>query len=242
MRTLVRSLALFGMLSACEAVPDSNPDYDARPAATDRGAVYGDYQAYEAARLDRERELRGIARPAAPSGTAPEPVISADELRAAGLPSAAGAPVLPAAEPVDSAPLGAPVAAAPAGPLGGTSGTFDAAGSGAGGADAAPLAGQRPGDLQPDPGAVPPSGARRPNIVQYALSTTNALGQPVYSRSGALQRDGSQGACRAYTAPDLAQEVFLAAGGPETDTLGLDPDGDGFACDWDPAPYRAAQG
>ena len=32
----------------------------------------------------------------------------------------------------------------------------------------------------------------------------------------------------------------LPCGGPERDPRGLDPDGDGFACDWDPAPFRAA--
>ena len=37
-----------------------------------------------------------------------------------------------------------------------------------------------------------------------------------------------------------AQEAFLKAGGPERDRYGLDPDGDGFACRWDPTPFRAA--
>jgi hypothetical protein len=30
------------------------------------------------------------------------------------------------------------------------------------------------------------------------------------------------------------------AGGPRRDPLGLDPDGDGFACAWDPTPFRTA--
>ena len=41
-------------------------------------------------------------------------------------------------------------------------------------------------------------------------------------------------------ADDVAQEAFLAQGGPQSDRKGLDPDGDGFACDWDPRPFRAA--
>ena len=38
--------------------------------------------------------------------------------------------------------------------------------------------------------------------------------------------------------PDQAQQDFLAKGGPERDRMGVDPDGDGFACAWDPRPFR----
>ena len=41
-------------------------------------------------------------------------------------------------------------------------------------------------------------------------------------------------------APTPAQQAFLEAGGPERDRKGLDPDGDGYACAWDPTPFRAA--
>ena len=33
-------------------------------------------------------------------------------------------------------------------------------------------------------------------------------------------------------------KAFLEAGGPKRDRKGLDPDGDGFACAWDPRPFR----
>lgn len=79
----------------------------------------------------------------------------------------------------------------------------------------------------------------RPNIVQFALSTQHAPGAKVYSRSSLFQRDPLR-ACARFPAPDLAQEEFLAQGGPERDRLGLDPDGDGFACGWDPRPFRKA--
>jgi len=46
--------------------------------------------------------------------------------------------------------------------------------------------------------------------------------------------------CRAFRSPDLAQEWFLANRGPGRDRRALDPDGDGFACDWNPEVYRAA--
>ncbi len=32
------------------------------------------------------------------------------------------------------------------------------------------------------------------------------------------------------------------AGGPERDQFGIDPDGDGYACRWDPSPFRKAVG
>ncbi len=81
-------------------------------------------------------------------------------------------------------------------------------------------------------------GATGPDIVNFALSTTHAPGTPVYRRSG-LRGDAS-GRCGRYPSPDKAQEAFLGGGGPERDRLGLDPDGDGFACSWDPRPFRTA--
>lgn len=83
---------------------------------------------------------------------------------------------------------------------------------------------QRPGDTGP-------------SIVEFALATTHAPGVQLYQRRG--NRDPA-GPCAKFTSPDLAQEAFLAAGGPERDKLGVDPDGDGFACSWDPRPFRTA--
>ena len=91
------------------------------------------------------------------------------------------------------------------------------------------------------PEALPArTSANRPNIVAYALSTQHMPGQKLYGRS-ALRR-GNASACSGYASADLAQEAFLQAGGPERDRLGLDPDGDGFACAWDPRPFRRARG
>lgn len=73
------------------------------------------------------------------------------------------------------------------------------------------------------------------NIALFAQQSTNQVGERVYQRR-AGGRLGS--ACGRYRNPDEAQRAFLAAGGPSSDQLGLDPDGDGFACRWDPAPYR----
>lgn len=87
------------------------------------------------------------------------------------------------------------------------------------------------------PTAVPERTETGPNIVEFALSTTHGPGQQMYTRS-ALRLTDPAVACARYGSPDLAQQAFLAAGGPERDRRGLDPDGDGFACTWDPRPFR----
>ncbi|MFN3721407.1 MAG: hypothetical protein ACK4VZ_00045 [Paracoccaceae bacterium] len=88
------------------------------------------------------------------------------------------------------------------------------------------------------PGALPVrSGASGPNIVDYALSTNHPRGTQLYKRSG-FGVGNAAGKCAGYASPDLAQQAFLERGGPERDRLGLDPDGDGYACAWDPSPYR----
>lgn len=85
---------------------------------------------------------------------------------------------------------------------------------------------QRPGDTGP-------------NIVEYALATTHEPGVQMHSRSSFGRKDPTA-ACMKFPSSDLAQQEFLARGGPDRDRLGLDPDGDGFACDWDPRPFRLA--
>ena len=86
------------------------------------------------------------------------------------------------------------------------------------------------------------SGRAAPNIVSYALQTNNPVGQSIYSRSRSFNEDRYRRACAEFASPDQAQAAFLAAGGPERDRRGLDPDGDGFACFWDPSPFRTARG
>ncbi|MDA7964710.1 hypothetical protein [Ruegeria sp.] len=91
------------------------------------------------------------------------------------------------------------------------------------------------------PTAVPQRGTDgQPNIVQYALSTTNPVGTQLYSRSGFNLQAKAQRNCGQYASPDQAQIAFLSNGGPQRDRKGLDPDGDGYACGWDPSPFRNA--
>ncbi len=105
--------------------------------------------------------------------------------------------------------------------------------------DAERLKAQRDAYQVIEPTNVPTrSGSSGPNIVEYAINTRNPVGQKVYRR-GIVSQARYERNCAKYKAPDLAQEAFLAAGGPQKDKLGLDPDGDGFACDWNPEPFRA---
>jgi len=80
-----------------------------------------------------------------------------------------------------------------------------------------------------------------PNVVEYAIRTDNPLGVQIYNRLVALGDSvASQWRCDRFLSSDLAQKAFLSRGGPERDILLLDPDGDGFACAWDPRPFRIA--
>lgn len=107
--------------------------------------------------------------------------------------------------------------------------------------NAAKIAQQRATYQQIAPTALPPrSGTDGPSIVQFALQTTNRLGEAVYSRTNPFRDKQSLTACAKFASSDQAQEEFLLRGGPERDPKSLDPDGDGFACFWDPTPFRSA--
>lgn len=91
------------------------------------------------------------------------------------------------------------------------------------------------------PTALPTrAGGSQPNIVEFALSTSNPRGTSVYARSGSNNAARAARNCARFASPDQAQTAFLSKGGPQKDRQGLDPDGDGFACSWDPAPFRQA--
>ena len=77
-----------------------------------------------------------------------------------------------------------------------------------------------------------------PNIVEYALQAPNNRGEEVFTRTGLSGDSRFQRNCAKYRTPDDAQRDFLTRGGPLRDRLGIDPDGDGFACGWDPQAFR----
>ncbi|MCF6303846.1 MAG: hypothetical protein L3J33_00540 [Rhodobacteraceae bacterium] len=76
------------------------------------------------------------------------------------------------------------------------------------------------------------------NIIAYARSTTNVVGNRIIRRP-AIRRTNNRAQCAKFDTQDNAQRNFLANGGPQEDPLNLDPDGDGFACRWSPDAYRA---
>ncbi len=91
------------------------------------------------------------------------------------------------------------------------------------------------------PTAVPERGSDgQPNIVQYALNTSNPVGTQLYSRAGFNLQAKAQRNCARFASADQAQIEFLSNGGPQRDRMGLDPDGDGYACGWDPSRFRSA--
>lgn len=93
------------------------------------------------------------------------------------------------------------------------------------------------------PEALPTrTGREGVNIVEYALNAPNRKGQEWYSRSIFATQGRFERNCVKYGSPDAAQRDFLESGGPERDRKGIDPDGDGFACGWDPAPFLLAAG
>jgi hypothetical protein len=90
------------------------------------------------------------------------------------------------------------------------------------------------------PQATVPQATQGVNIALYAKQTTHRVGERRYSRPALAF--GSRGNCRRFATPDDAQRFFLASGGPERDPHNLDPEGDGFACGWDPEPFRRLGG
>lgn len=81
-------------------------------------------------------------------------------------------------------------------------------------------------------------GGGAPTPIEFALQVSHPVGQKTYRRSP-FGRGKTAENCARYPSTDLAQDAFLKAGGPERDKLRLDPDGDGYACGWNPAKYRS---
>lgn len=79
-----------------------------------------------------------------------------------------------------------------------------------------------------------------PNLVAFALGTSHAPGTQMHRRINPLRWSRTEAACLQFRNQDAAQEAFLADGGPDRDPGNLDPDGDGYACWWDPTPLRQA--
>lgn len=79
-----------------------------------------------------------------------------------------------------------------------------------------------------------------PVLVRYAFAQPHDPGTRVFARSGGSTATAAR-ACASYKDANAAQTAFLAAGGPDRDPRGMDPDGDGFVCGWNPVPFRQPQ-
>jgi hypothetical protein len=244
MRAPVYVMLALGLTACAPSVPDSGAGVGFQP--------YGDYL--------KERTAGVAAAPAAPvapfNGFSPDAAAAAidkAEGRSTTAPVAPIAdvipvvpvdPVMPGARPRGNAPAGIAETTSEMGYA--TAGVSDEQDFQAVSAretiesDKARIERNRAQYQVDQPGALPQrSGEGGPNIVEFALSVTHPVGTMMYRRSsfGLVSQDR---ACAKYASPDLAQEAFLAAGGPDRDRKGLDPDGDGYACAWDPSPFRSA--
>lgn len=223
-------------LSACTT---SVPDSGAGVVDTGQGVGFGNYTDYQAAREQALASGQPISVPGAPDVQAS--ALDAQQDAAA---TARAAALNSGIEPLEASPNNpAPQIVANER---GISGENDFAAVSAERdikQDAALIAQNRAQYQVVQPEALPNRpGTNRPNIVEYALRTTNPVGTALYKRGGFNAEARYQRACGSYASADLAQEDFLASGGPERDRKGVDPDGDGFACSWTPVPFRAARG
>lgn len=233
-RYILPALALMG-LAACEpTIPDSGA-----------GVGFDNYNEFEQRQAARDAALQGNALPP-PQAVSTEPLAAAGAAPIAPTSSAtaAAAAALNGTDTDGGVVQASPANAAPVLQASGISSEndFNAVSGARTIADDAALRAQNQQQYQViQPTALPTrAGDGGPNIVQYALQSRNPKGQRVYNRSGFNAQKKFVRNCAGFASPDQAQQAFLAAGGPERDRQGLDPDGDGYACAWDPTPFRAA--
>jgi hypothetical protein len=236
-------VAFIGLAACDTTVPDSGA-----------GVGFGDYATYQQQQAAREAQLRGQAVPPA-QAISGETVGAGAPMSATGTTGTAEGDLAKETEAVLAATRAnsgtAPVNASPSNPPPvqlNNPGISDENDFGAVGArrsrqdDAALRAAQAAQYEQIQPTALPSrAGSGGPSIVEYALSTSHPVGASRYKRVGLNLQARYQTNCAKYPSPDLAQQEFLEKGGPDKDRLGLDPDGDGYACSWDPAPFRTAK-
>ncbi|MGH1578423.1 hypothetical protein [Planktotalea sp.] len=225
MKRIILAVTALGAMAACSPeIPDSGA-----------GVGFGDYNEYQQQQAARDAALQG--------GTLPAPqAVSSETLAPAAASGIAQANATASA--ASGAVQASPANAAPVLRAGGISAENDftaVSGQRSIEGDAAKRAQNQQQYQVIQPTALPTrQGNAGPNIVAFALSAKNAKGQRVYKRSGFNAAKKYQKNCAGFASQDQAQQAFLAGGGPVNDRKGMDPDGDGFACAWDPAPFRNA--
>lgn len=212
-------------------------------------------QTFDAQRANRDAALAGGSIPAAPGVSAqPLPAPGSAEDTAART-AAILAQTTPDAERLAAAANNSGVAPLEAGPsnpppavVNSATGisqenNFDAvSGQRSIESDAALIAANRAQYQVIQPQALPERTGSEPNIVAYALQTSHPVGTRIYRRNRFNAASRYNRSCGEYRHQDQAQIAFLAAGGPERDRAGMDPDGDGYACTWDPSVFRNTGG
>jgi hypothetical protein len=227
-KVLMMGVALAALSACVQDIPDSGA-----------GVGFDDYDAYQE---QLARQEAALAQASLSDQTASTGTISSEELAALGI----GQGDAPTATTSTTTPVGSePVQPEPIS-NGGISDEQDfsaVAERETIESDAARLAANAAQYQVAEVTALPVrEGDEGPNIVEYALAAPNKLGQPWYSRLQLFSQTRFETNCAKYNTPDDAQRDFLLNGGPERDPMGLDPDGDGFACGWDPEPFRLAFG
>ncbi len=244
---MIRTITLMAVgmaLAACQ------------PAIPDSGQGVGFNGSFEQQQADRDAALTGdaVPAPASVSEAALTPIddgsaeataaqtarILAATRPGAGIAAGGDASVTSGLEPLQASPSNPPPPVLNDAGISNEN-SFDAvSGQRSIGDDAARIAANRAQYQVVQPEALPDRADAGPNIVAYALQSNHARGTKVYSRGGFNKAAKYARSCAEYSHPDQAQIAFLANGGPERDRDGMDPDGDGFACDWDPSPFRRA--
>lgn len=89
--------------------------------------------------------------------------------------------------------------------------------------------------IAPDPAPV----IVAPRVAAKPAATVVVTDPVAVAKSGPWPRQpisaaAHEAACGRYYTAAKAQENFLRAGGPQVDPVGLDPDGDGYACGYRP--------
>ncbi|MDD9923931.1 MAG: hypothetical protein OXQ92_16870 [Boseongicola sp.] len=224
------SVAVIAVLSGCaSSIPDSNPE---------TGVGFGNYDQYLAERARRNAELQAMRGSPVPEGQ----VIAQDTLNVLNVDRPVNATPTQTAV---SEPQTVEVATVDTGnPDISDEQEFDAVSTRESiESDAERLERNREQYQIVQPTALPErAGDTGPNIVAFALSTNHPRGTQMFERSGRSNVERFTRVCASYGTDDQAQQAFLANGGPQRDRKGLDPDGDGYACFWDPSPFRSARG
>lgn len=241
MRVFLCALGLVALGACTTSVPDSGA-----------GVGFNDYDAYLEQKRARDAQLSGGSLPA-PDAVSSESLETSEPTVSDSDADAIAAEAEAALADVDTNADEDVVHASPSNPAPSTVSTatgisgendFEAVGERRSiESDAALIAQNRARYKVIEPEALPArSGSQGPNIVAYALASEHPVGTKVYSRVGFNKETKFRRNCAKYASADQAQEDFLSRGGPKKDRLGLDPDGDGYACGWNPTPFQKAVG